>query len=66
MANQREQFTFRDVDSEDEVFAAVRRVPNGVGIFLSLREDGDIEVFLSSDDARRLADAVLRIASSTG
>jgi hypothetical protein len=48
-------FEFVDLDSGDDGYCSVTSIPNGVGIALSLRGDGDIEVFLSPENARKLA-----------
>ena len=56
---------FVDKDSGQEGFAAVRVEGAIVGLALSLRDDGDIEVFLDKGEAAQLA-AALEEASSAG
>ena len=51
---------FRDVESGDEGIALVRSGPGVVSLALSLRNDGDIEVFLPLTAARDLLDAMRR------
>ncbi len=48
-------FSFTDVDSGDEGYVGVRAIKDGVGITLSLKGNGDIEVFLPTEDANRMA-----------
>ena len=55
---------FVDKDSGQAGFAAVRVEGAIVGLALSLRDDGDIEVFLDPQEAAQLA-AVLQEASSS-
>jgi hypothetical protein len=50
----------RDQGSKDEAVVIVRGGPNLVGLALSLRQDGDIEVFLNPPDAARVIDALQR------
>ncbi len=54
---------FLDKDSGRPGFAAIRVEGAVVGVALSLRNDGDIEVFLTKDEAAQFA-AALREASS--
>jgi hypothetical protein len=49
---------FRDAVSGDDGIAVVRAAPGVVGLALSLRGDGDIELFLPPDAARPLLDAI--------
>ena len=55
--------TFVDNDSKDEVWVFVRYDESKVGLGLSLKKDGDIEVFMSKDDAKKLIEA-LKLATS--
>jgi len=57
---------FLDGNSQDQGVAIVRNVPSFVGLALSLARDGDIEVFLSPSDARRLIDALAEAAARAG
>ena len=50
----RATINFIDIDSGSKGFILARRVPNGVGITLSLIDDGDMEVFLDFATVRRL------------
>jgi hypothetical protein len=55
-----------DAETGDEAVVVVRAALDQVALTLSLRSDGDVEVFLSADDARRVAAALsdgLRIAT---
>lgn len=49
---------FTDVETSDEGVAIVRESPHGVALALSLASDGDVEVFLSRDDAKRVIAAL--------
>jgi hypothetical protein len=51
---------FKDVVSQDEAVAIVRAEPGHVGLALSRREDGDIEVFLTTEACAKLADALTK------
>lgn len=42
-------FTFRDVSDGDEVWVGTRSVEGGVGLSLSKKSDGDLEVFIPPD-----------------
>jgi len=39
--------TFKDLDSGDDAYCSVREVPGAVGITLSLRQSGDVDVFMN-------------------
>jgi hypothetical protein len=52
--------SFQDVENEDEAVALVRAGENAVGLALSLKTDGDIEICLSADDADALISALRR------
>ena len=49
---------FQEVDTADEGFAIIRRSSNAVAIALSLRGNGDIEIVITKDDARRFLKAL--------
>jgi hypothetical protein len=52
-------FTFVDAASNDEAVAIVRVLgDNTIGLCLSLLSNGDVEVFMHKDDARRIAEAL--------
>jgi hypothetical protein len=57
---------FTDQASGDEAFAIVRsdEVKTHVGLFLSLLEDGDIEVFMEASTCRDLIEALQQALSS--
>lgn len=50
--------TFRDAVSDDEAVSIVRVAPGRIGLALSLRSDGDIEVTLPVSTARALVSAL--------
>ena len=54
---------FTDGNSNDEAYVAVRYDEGTVALAVSLKQDGDIEVFMSKADARILAE-ILRDATS--
>ena len=45
---------FRDAESSDEAVAIIRYDTNHVALCLSLKSDGDLEVVMEKEDARRL------------
>jgi len=49
---------FRDTESGSEALAIVRAAPGIVGVALSLRSDGDIEVLLPTTAAQTLLEAL--------
>jgi hypothetical protein len=51
---------FVDRDSGDEAFAIVKVFPDGNGLVLSFKNDGEIQVVLNQTDCRRLVDALQR------
>lgn len=57
---------FVDKDSGQDGLAVVRVEGAVIGLALSLRDDGDIEVFLDKDEAARLAAALTEASSSAG
>jgi hypothetical protein len=56
-------FTFDDLDDSDESLVVIRSVPGGVGLTLSKKSDGDVEVVMPQAIAERVARA-LRDASA--
>lgn len=52
---------FIDQDTSDEAYVFIRYDESHVAIGLSLRSDGDMEVFMSKEEARRVLEA-LRLA----
>ena len=64
MTDQNLSMTFIDADSGDEAYASVRVAGTAVGVALSLRANGDVEVFMDGDEAERLASALTAAASS--
>jgi hypothetical protein len=52
------KINFVDQDSKQEGVATVRVTDEAVGLGLSLRRNGDIEVFLKPADIRRLVQAL--------
>ena len=57
--------TFRDLESNDEALAIGRHAESSVGLCLSLMSDGDIEVFMRKEDARRLLAALQAAVDGT-
>ncbi len=51
-------FTFDDVDDSDESLVVIRSVPRGVGLTLSKKSDGDVEVVMPLAIAERVARAL--------
>jgi hypothetical protein len=49
---------FTDSESGDEAFASVRVEGGAAGLALSLRKNGDIEVFLARRDLEQLIEAL--------
>jgi hypothetical protein len=58
--------SFKDHDSGDEAFALVRVFPQAIGLVLSLKSDGDIQLVLAPRDCRRLIDALQRAVDASG
>ena len=55
--------TFKDLDSGDDAYCSVREVPGAVGITLSLRQSGDVDVFMNWQEAKQFAEFVTKVAS---
>ena len=51
-------FHFTNLDDGDDAFALVRRVPGGVGLTVSLKSNGDTEVFMPTAVAEDVAAAL--------
>jgi hypothetical protein len=49
---------FSDRDSKDEGFLLVKVAANTIGLTLSLKQNGDIEVFFGTEECERLLDAL--------
>jgi hypothetical protein len=49
---------FTDCESGDSAVAIVRQCGGVLGVALSLKHDGDVEVFLDPASARKLASAI--------
>jgi hypothetical protein len=59
---------FADPDSHDEALAIIRANPGIVALALSLKTDGDLEVFFDEKTAQELIDALstaLRLAAES-
>jgi hypothetical protein len=63
MMKQAGSVKFTDGNSGDEAYVSVRYDEGKVALVVSLMQDGDIEVFMSKQDATHLLDA-LRVAVS--
>jgi len=55
-------FTFKDLDDGDEIWVGVRSTGQGVGLTLSKKANGDIEVFMPVEVAVQLAEALRQTA----
>ena len=53
-----ETITFEDLGTKSEAVAIVRRDVDKVALCLSILVDGDIEVFMKREDARKLLEAL--------
>jgi hypothetical protein len=49
---------FTDIDTNDEAVAIVRSDEDSVAVALSLESDGDIEVVMKKEDAKKLSEAL--------
>jgi hypothetical protein len=52
--------SFEDVELAEEAVAIVRHDADHVALCLSLKSNGDVEVTMKKQDARRLLDALRR------
>ena len=50
--------TFVDSETEDEACVVVRYDETTIGLCSSLKTNGDIEVYMTKDDARKLIEAL--------
>ena len=57
---------FTDHDSGDEAVVIVRRCDDKLSIALSVRGNGDIEVLIDSDTAKRVAEAITQGVGCVG
>jgi hypothetical protein len=55
-----ETIRFVDLASHDEGCAIIRYNDEQIGLGLSLQSNGDIEIIISKNDARKLIDALMR------
>ena len=55
---ERRTFNFTDVQDGDEAVVILRAVSGSVGLTLSKRENGDVEILMPTDVASALADAL--------
>jgi hypothetical protein len=55
-------FTFTDLDDGDETWVGVRSTDQGIGLTLSKKANGDIEVFMPAEVAVQLAEALRQTA----
>jgi hypothetical protein len=56
---------FVDRDSGDRAMVLVRADADNVALAVSLERDGDVEVFMPRDDARRLIDVLQAALAGT-
>jgi hypothetical protein len=49
---------FKDLETSDDALAIVRYDKSSVALCLSLKSNGDVEVFMAKTDARSLIDAL--------
>ncbi len=49
---------FKDAESRAQTLAVVRTTSVGVGLCLSIEKDGDLEVFLSPADCKKLIESL--------
>ncbi len=52
--------TFTEPESGEHCTVIVRASPKTVGLCISREQDGDVEVFLGTDEIKRLASAIRR------
>jgi len=50
--------TFKECETGSEAAAIVRRDAESVALCLTIENNGDIEVFMKREDARKLVDAL--------
>ena len=49
---------FNDADSGEEALAIIRAIEGQIALCLSLKQNGDIEVFFGSEEGERLMEAL--------
>lgn len=54
---------FVDQETQEQGIVIIRTTPSSIGLTVSLRRGGDLEVFLTPEDARLLLDA-LQVATT--
>jgi hypothetical protein len=59
-----ERIDFQDLGTNSAAFLYLRPLDRGVALGWGIEADGDLDVVVSSEDARRLAQALLRAAGS--
>ena len=59
MMNEIATITFEDAETSSETWAFVRQDADHIGLGISLKDDGDIEVFMKHTDARKLSEALI-------
>jgi hypothetical protein len=59
-----QNFTFTDVSDGDEAWVGIRPVEGGVGLALSKKSNGDLEVFMPPEAVVRLLAALGADASN--
>jgi hypothetical protein len=55
--------TFFDIESQDEGYVGIRYDDTTVALFLSLKKDGDLDVCMSKEDAKKLIEALKQATS---
>jgi len=50
---------FVDLESSSAAFIHIRQMDNGVAIGFGVEANGDLDLFVSDIDARRIAEAIL-------
>ena len=50
-----------DASTQDEIFVSVRQVGDLCALAISLRSDGDVEIFLSRSDYKLLVDGLSEV-----
>ncbi|MGJ4971587.1 MULTISPECIES: hypothetical protein [unclassified Bradyrhizobium] len=61
-----EPITFVDKSSGDDACVLVRVVGDSIGLALSLRTDGDIEVFMAAEELDRVIGALQQARAAMG
>lgn len=63
MADDATTIEFFDEDSDDHACVIVRKAGDLVGLCVSLKSNGDVEVFLNTNDATKLIEALRNAVS---